>query len=472
MFNRGRRITPLLVLACLGLGGLLQRARAGEADGESLRAELQAMRQAYESRISALESEIKDLRTTGGQKREINQRIDETLAGKTGAPVAQRVLAPVPANAVTSVSRLNIGGYTEFTYISREDRIPSFDQLRTVAQLNAQINERLRFYAELEQEHGATIEGEPTGGELELEQAYLDFSFDKAINFRAGMVLVPIGRYNLYHEGFVNNLVDRPLVNLHVIPSTWFEEGVGLHGKPIDNGYLGLSYEAYAFNPARATEVNSAIGFHEIRNEGREPLYNRKAGAARVAIEPARGFKTFADYLELGLSGYISGFKGFQGENDAGDTLHLHGGNLRIGALDLTYEKWNFGLKGEMALSHVDSGGNDTAKGQTAFGYYVEGYYKFWPKFLTKSPFGRSFKDPKLVLATRYESVDLNRAQLDQRDLRRVVVGLGYRPLPSTVFKFDVEFDHSPSHLSGTTLEESGLDRNSRSYLFGISTGF
>jgi hypothetical protein len=57
------------------------------------------------------------------------------------------------------------------------------------------FSDRLRFVGELELEHGV-VEGLEEGGELELEQAYIDFLVTSAVNFRAGMLLVPVGIIN------------------------------------------------------------------------------------------------------------------------------------------------------------------------------------------------------------------------------------------------------------------------------------
>lgn len=465
--------TVWVASVALALAVLCVAASAGE-DTEALRAEIRALRQAYEGRISALESELKDLKTVGVARKETGQKIDEALSKSLATEKsAGRLLDLGYGNPVRGSSKINLGGYTEFSYVDRGDKISSFDQNRVVAELGAQLHERIKLYLEVEYEHGAIIEGgEETGSELELEQAWLDFSINKALNFRAGMILVPVGRYNLYHEGHINNFVDRPLVNRRIAPTTWFEEGLGFHGTPLDTSFLGISYEAYVFNPGHVDEIGSGGGFRGIRGEGKAPDSDRKAAAARVAFEPARRFKTFADYLEIGVSGYLTGFKGFKGENEDGDTLDLHDGTSQIVALDATYEKWNFGVRGEVAFAHADSGANDTQRKQDAWGYYIEGYYKFWPGFLNSSPFGKDFKDPKLVVAARYDWVDLNRDRLDQRDMGRVTVGIGYRPIPNTVFKFDYQIDHSPSSRSGTTIGDSGHGKNSDAFLFGVATGF
>jgi hypothetical protein len=469
---------------CFGLCGIsgvsgvsgVSDLRAAE-DSAILRQEVQAMREAYESRISALEGQLQQIKSSGNvpRSKSVGERIDESLDKKIATEKSSSVaLLPVEnLHAVQSSTQITLGGYTEFSYVNRSSEIAEFDQNRTVAELSARIHDKIKLYIELEFEHGAVItDGEKTGGELELEQAYVDYEINKALNFRAGMMLVPVGHFNLYHEGQLNNFVDRPLVNRRIMPTTWSEEGMGFHGTPLDSDWLGISYEAYMFNPASADAVSSKSGFRGIRREGTAPTQNQRAGAARVAFEPARKGKVFADFLEVGVSGYVSGFTGFKGENEDGDTLNLHDGLLNITALDATYEKWGFGARGEVAFAHVDSGANDTQRKQDGWGYYVEGFYKFWPKFLNSSPLGKGFKDPKLVFASRYDWVDLNRDSFDQRDMGRVTVGLSYRPVPHTVFKFDYQIDHSPSSRDGTTLGESGKGQNSNAFLFGVSTGF
>jgi hypothetical protein len=467
-------VVPLFAL--LFVASLSPRSARAETDTEAMRAEIRAMRQAYESRISALESEIKEWKTSGPVRKSSDAKIDQALeqkslsAGKSGG----RLLENVETNAVRGASKITLGGYTEFTYVDRGDKRNEFDQLRTVAEISAQIHERIKLYIEIEHEHGGVVaNGSTTGGEIELEQAWVDFEINKALTFRAGNILVPVGRYNLYHEAHVNNLVDRPLVNRRIAPTTWWEEGLGFHGTVLDTSCIGLSYEAYLYNAGRPDRVSDANGWRNQRGQAATPIYDhKKAGAARVAIEPARKFTTFADYLELGVSGYVTGFRGFKGENADGEEVNYKGGTSHIFALDATYEKWNFGVKGEVAWARTEEGANNTGREQAGWGYYVEGYYKFWPKFLNDSPFGKDFKDPKLVFAARYDWVDLNERRLDQRDMGRVTVGIGYRPIPSTVFKFDYQYDHSPSGLDGTTLSESGAGQSTDAFLFSVATGF
>ena len=451
--------------------------RAADGDLAAIRSEMQLMREAYESRIAALESEVKAFKQSGvAQPKSVERSIIDSLFKKDGTtpPPDYSRLSVSTVSAVKGSTQITLGGYTEFTYTDRTTRTPEFEQLKTVAEVSAKIDDRIHLYLEVEQENGGVIAGpEPTNGEFEIEQAYLDYAIDKALNFRAGVSLIPVGHYNLYHEGFLNNLVDRPLVDRRIIPTTWYEAGLGFNGTPVDNDSMGLSYEAYMYNPEKGNGVDPLSGFRGIRNENKTPNSDQKAGAARLAFELARGFKNVADTLEFGLSGYVSGFAGFNSANAGGDLVRFPSGRLYVSAADVTWEKKNLGFRGEAARAHSDAGENSVGKQQTGWGYYAEGYYKFWPQFLSSSPFGK-FKDPKLVAALRYDYVDLNTQADATPSIQRLTAGMGYRPIPRTVFKFDYQFDLLGSGLVGHDYDESetGLKKHTRAFLFSVTTGF
>ena len=65
--------------------------------------------------------------------------------------------------------------------------------------------------------------GSKEKGELELEQAYVDFLIARQFNVRAGMLLAPVGIINERHEPPVFHGVERPFVDTVIIPTTWFD---------------------------------------------------------------------------------------------------------------------------------------------------------------------------------------------------------------------------------------------------------
>src|SRR5262245_50107162 len=106
-----------------------------------------------------------------------------------------------PAAQTPQAASSQISGYMDFPLTTTMDdpAPPVLDFHRCVLLFTHQFSDRVRFVGELELEH-AIVEGLEEGGELELEQAYLDFLAKPSLNFRAGMLLVPIGIINERHE--------------------------------------------------------------------------------------------------------------------------------------------------------------------------------------------------------------------------------------------------------------------------------
>src|SRR5580765_2465414 len=172
-------------------------------------------------------------------------------------PVPPARTAQAPSSAAgSSPSTGPLSGYMELHLNDPTDSTPAvLDFHRFVLLFTHSFSDRVRFVGELEVEH-AVVEGLEEGGELELEQAYLDFLVHPALNFRAGMLLVPVGIINERHEPPVFHGVERPFVDTVIIPTTWFEAGVGIHGAL----GRGFRYRAYAMAPLDATEFSAGEG--------------------------------------------------------------------------------------------------------------------------------------------------------------------------------------------------------------------
>ena len=96
----------------------------------------------------------------------------------TGSAIAQ------PSTTADAPSAAPISGYMDFHYNNRQNEDGVLDFHRFVLLFNHSFSERIRFVAELELEH-AVVSNE-TEGELELEQAYVDFLLSRPFNLRAG----------------------------------------------------------------------------------------------------------------------------------------------------------------------------------------------------------------------------------------------------------------------------------------------
>src|SRR6185436_2439107 len=160
------------------------------------------------------------------------------------------LLFALPLQAQDS-ERTTVGGYGEVHYanFSGPDTPGEINVKRFVVYLAHTFNERIAFRSELEVED-AKVEGGEEGGEVALEQIYLDYILSPAFTLRAGLVLPPLGIVNETHEPPTFNGVERPGFDNDVIPTTWREIGVGVVGAL--PGASGVSYRAYLLNGLKA----------------------------------------------------------------------------------------------------------------------------------------------------------------------------------------------------------------------------
>ena len=159
-------------------------------------------------------------------------------------------------------SRLTIGGYGEavmsrnfysdngnrYTNPGKYKDDPShgrFDLPHVSISLGYDFGKGWTMGTEIEFEHGGTgaaveyeadeaIEFEQEqekGGEVELEQFWMQKSFSPAINVRAGHIVVPFGFTNAHHEPMNFFTVYRPEGENTILPSTWHQTGVSLWGR-------------------------------------------------------------------------------------------------------------------------------------------------------------------------------------------------------------------------------------------------
>src|SRR5262245_52366073 len=204
-------------------------------------------------------------------------KFDWTLTTRAAAFAMLLGIWPSPVGAQTYPSTGPISGYMDFHVNKTEGEDATLDFHRFVLILTHSFSPRLRFVAELELEH-AFVEGLEESGEVELEQAYVDFLITRGFNLRAGNLLVPMGIVNERHEPPVFQGVERPFVDTVIIPTTWFENGAGVHGEV----GRGFRYRAYVMAPLNALEFTADEGIREGRQQGSQSVVRNVAYTGRV----------------------------------------------------------------------------------------------------------------------------------------------------------------------------------------------
>jgi hypothetical protein len=90
------------------------------------------------------------------------------------------------------------------------------------------FDDRTLFNSEYEVEHAVSSSSDV--GEFEVEQFYIDRLLNDKAAVRAGLILMPFGLLNEYHEPTNFYGVQRNFVETLIIPSTWREGGLAMHG--------------------------------------------------------------------------------------------------------------------------------------------------------------------------------------------------------------------------------------------------
>ena len=123
-----------------------------------------------------------------------------------------------------------------YNNVDASDPDRDFEQIdfhRFVAFMGHEFTDRIRFFSEIEIEHSLvadTADGS-NGGEVEIEQAYIEYDLDDRHFARTGLFLLPVGILNETHEPDTFYGVERNDVESIIIPSTWWEGGASAGGR-------------------------------------------------------------------------------------------------------------------------------------------------------------------------------------------------------------------------------------------------
>lgn len=306
-----------------------------------------------------------------------------------------------------------LGGYIDMEF-EWDENGNSFDQHRFVPFITGHVSERVTVSAEIEFEHGGNPDKD---GEVKIEYAVMDFAFSEGLNFRGGVVLSPLGSFNLLHDSPLNDLTARPVVARQIIPSTLSESGMGFFGTMYPGEESVFSYQAYlvnGFNEGIIVENEDGTdGKLRIRGgRGSQKVDNNedKSITARVGFSPLLG-------TNVGLSIHSGKY------DDAGN----HG--LTIGALDAKVTVGAFEFLGEYAQTKA---GIDREKYPTAAekqsGFYAQGNFHLLHDALMKGSV--------VTLVARGDYLDFD-SDRDGETEKGFTLGANFRPTEETVFKFD-----------------------------------
>lgn len=224
------------------------------------------------------------------------------------------------------------------------------------------ITNRIKFLSELEFEHGTE--------EISLETALLDFEFNPAFNFRAGIVLPPIGYFNQNHDSPKWEFVDRPLVSTTILPATLSEVGFGVHGKLPVGTQRVFTYEAYLVNGLRDGIIENSENRTSLASGKDIEMFGEDNNGTpmltgRMAIKDRK-------IGEIGLSYYGGVYNTFSEDGLVVDSKR----RLGVFAFDHNFSFGRLQVNGECAWVKVDVPGLYTQQfGSSQFGFHTDVIY-------------------------------------------------------------------------------------------------
>jgi hypothetical protein len=333
-------------------------------------------------------------------------------------------------------SNVQLGGYADISYEHERENgaveEATFKANRFNVFVYSKIFSRATIFGEIEFEEG--------GEEIAIEIAQVDFELHEALNLRAGILLPPLGRFNVNHDSPKNDFTRRPLVSTEIIPSTLSEVGGGLFGN-IYARKTRFTYNMYLTNGFTDGIILNSQGrtdFQEGKPNLGEDNNTAPSYTGRVGFIPIPG-------IEAGFSFHTGAYNTFSMEGQMIDEKR----QATILAADWDFSRsFKFGtlrLSGEFAYTNVDIPVNLTSiYASEQQGYYVDLTYDFlkgFVKILPKSYF---------TFALRYDEVHLNKSI--QGDLtRQFSVGLNFRPIEDGVFRLNYSRGWSYDKLNNLT---------------------
>ena len=384
-------------------------AETGEAEAAEGGTEAQDADVAeLERRIELLAEEVERLRS--GEP-EVEVTVDQARA---------LGLAPSAAATYGIESGVSIAGYGEMLYENyASDKTTQFDFLRAILYAGYRFNDRFLFNSEIEVEHAK---------EIFVEFAYVDYLATGNVGLRAGMLLIPMGLVNEFHEPTVFIGAERPVTEKSIIPTTWRENGGGVYGA-FDN----VAFRAYVVNGLNGSAFSSS-GVRGGRQKGGKAKANDMAFTGRLDVTPTPGVFFGASFY-TGGSG--QGDIVVDGRNygvrtsivDAHAQAQVRGFDFRVlfaraGLDDTSMLNQVLGLEGGAGVAEKMQGG----------------YVQFGYDLLSQAPAAAGVG---LTPYLRYEKVDTHAAvaagftRNPSKNNTYTTFGIELKPIPNIVVKVD-----------------------------------
>lgn len=475
MSTISRSLVPsaLGTILCMPLAVIPCHAQSTDVAVDGQPSDLKQQVETQRARIEAQQLQLDQQR----QQIESLAEAIEAQRGKDAAPTG----ANVPA---TAARQFRFAGYADIAYQrydffeNVQDTTPDprgrTDLQRFVLVPTADLGGGWGFFGEIEFEHGGTgvtVEYEPEeagefetevekGGEIILEQLFLQYSHSALINYRVGELLVPIGMVNTYHQPTQYFTIERSIAETDIMPVVWHETGMQLLG----------SWNQWRYQLMVVTALDSTgfSGFEFVRGGVQRRLEYRNADAfalvAQLEYAPAPGVLFGGAFYSgdsaanrprdnLDVSAQVN-FAELHGRYEVGPVT------VRAQALVGTLENAEAVTEANLNTFNGDElGTSRTPVGSRATSYFIEAGYDVLSLFDNRN-------GHRLDVFARYDDYDTHAATegaivRNPRYHRQAqTVGANYKPYPGVVFKGEYSYR--------THDGETGNEQD----IYGLGVGF
>lgn len=343
----------------------------------------------------------------------------EQMALETSEAV--EAVAVATEEAVKNVSligkKTTIGGYGELHYnnLDQQNSLSSkgdkkeVDFHRFVLFFGHEFTDNLRFFSELELEH--SIAGEDKSGEVELEQAYLQYDINDQHSVTGGLFLTPVGIINETHEPNTFYGTERNPVEKNIIPATWWEAGVMFSGEIAQ----GFSYDV-----AATSGLNTSSG----------DSYKPRDGRQKVSKAEAEDFAYTGRIKWTGIPG-LELAATVQYQEDITQSNDATAGSATLFETHAVFQRGNFGLRALYATWDLDGSGPKSIGADEQTGWYVE------PSFKISQHFG---------VFARYNEWDNQAGNSSDSEYQQIDIGVNWWPHQDVVVKIDYQDQDAPKN--------------------------
>ncbi|MBF0432155.1 MAG: hypothetical protein HQK83_12800 [Fibrobacteria bacterium] len=330
------------------------------------------------------------------------------------------------------VPKSTIGGYGELHYNYKlkegaDEAARQLDFHRFIIFYSHAWTEKWSFKSEVELEHNFVKDGQ---GELELEQAYINYRSCEAFNIQAGVILPSVGLINERHEPPLFLSVERPDYSKYIIPTTWFGNGLSATGL-----YKGFEYKAAIMEGLDGSKIKNSSGIRSGRQKGFEAnaealMYNGYVGYTGVT-----GLRTGLSYVYN--NAYV---------DDSTESIPVN-----LLAVHAKYQGNN--IHAVFELGDVFYGSGEL---ESSFGYYFDLGYNVGYLFGLNA---------EIIPWLRWSDYNTASTTISGGDSEKAnhhskwMIGLALKPISQVVFKVDYGID------------EVELD-SKKTYLFNIGAGY